>query len=102
MKAVIIAGSVGRGIADRYSDVEVGVFWTKPPSEGERRALAERVGVVPNDLELYRFDPEDPGSEEADEDMSHQRERCKLSGVYRPSKTKRKLVGNAHPTRRRG
>ncbi|MET9022738.1 nucleotidyltransferase domain-containing protein [Actinopolymorpha sp. NPDC004070] len=38
--AVILSGSTARGQADRWSDVEIGVFWSQPPSEGRRRELA--------------------------------------------------------------
>jgi hypothetical protein len=38
--AVILSGSVARGHADRWSDVEIGVFWAVPPSEDRRRQLA--------------------------------------------------------------
>ena len=70
VKVVIVAGSVGRGIADRYSDVEIGVFWSEPPSEAERRTLAEQVGVVYRErMSSYKFDPHDPGEEEADEEI---------------------------------
>lgn len=66
VKVVVVGGSVGRGIADRYSDVEIGVFWTEPPSKAERRTLAEQVGVV-DQMSPYKFDPCQPGEEEADE-----------------------------------
>ena len=70
IKVVIIGGSVGRGIADRYSDVEIGVFWTEPPSEAERKTLAEQVGVVSREhMSPYKFEPSQPGEEEADEDI---------------------------------
>ena len=42
--AVFIAGSVARGLADRFSDVEVHVFWNDPPSYDERVAIAAAVG----------------------------------------------------------
>ena len=70
VKVVIVGGSVGRGIADRYSDVEIGVFWIEPPSEAERQTLAERIGVVYREhMSPYKFDPRHPGEEEADEDI---------------------------------
>ena len=69
VQAVIIGGSVSRGIADRYSDVEIGVYWSRPPTEAERQAVADRIGVLGHDLEPYRMDPEDPGSYGADEDI---------------------------------
>jgi len=32
--AVILGGSTARGHADRYSDIELGVFWHTPPADG--------------------------------------------------------------------
>ena len=29
--AVIVSGSTARGHADKYSDIEIGVFWKEPP-----------------------------------------------------------------------
>ncbi|MGW7686830.1 hypothetical protein ACWGID_39190 [Kribbella sp. NPDC054772] len=39
--AVMLSGSTARGDADRWSDVEVGVFWQRPPTLAERLAAAE-------------------------------------------------------------
>ena len=70
VKVVVVGGSVGRGIADRYSDVEIGVFWTEPPSKTERKTLAEGIGVVSREqMSPYKFDPSHPGEEEADENI---------------------------------
>jgi len=33
--AVILGGSTARGHADRYSDIELGVFWHTPPADIE-------------------------------------------------------------------
>jgi hypothetical protein len=38
--AVMLSGSTARGDADRWSDTEVGVFWSRPPTARERAALA--------------------------------------------------------------
>ena len=38
--AVMVSGSTARGDADRWSDVEVGVFWARRPSLAERIAVA--------------------------------------------------------------
>lgn len=35
--AMLIGGSVARGSADAYSDLEIGVFWCNPPSDFERQ-----------------------------------------------------------------
>jgi hypothetical protein len=39
--AVMVSGSTARGDADRWSDVEVGVFWGRPPTLSDRIAVAE-------------------------------------------------------------
>ena len=55
--AAIVGGSVARGYADRYSDIEVGVFWHQPPTDDERRAAAEATG---GDVHhLYPYDPDE-------------------------------------------
>ncbi len=43
--AVMLGGSTARGDADRWSDVEVGVFWQRPPTPAERRAVAGATDV---------------------------------------------------------
>jgi hypothetical protein len=54
--SVILGGSVARGHADQYSDVELGVFWKESPSEQERREAAERAGA-----DIHRLWPEENG-----------------------------------------
>ena len=44
IKAVMVGGSVSRGYADRYSDLEIGVFWSDAPTEAERKSAVEGVG----------------------------------------------------------
>lgn len=51
VKAVVVNGSVGRGSADRYSDIEISVFWADHPCEQDRRAAVERAGGT--DLQLW-------------------------------------------------
>jgi hypothetical protein len=41
--AVLLAGSVSRGVADRFSDVELGVFWPEEPPA--RYVDFDRVGI---------------------------------------------------------
>ena len=43
-QVVMIAGSVARGSADRYSDIEIDVYYADPPSETERIAAVKRCG----------------------------------------------------------
>ncbi|WP_018350138.1 nucleotidyltransferase domain-containing protein [Longispora albida] len=38
--AVLLAGSVARGLADRWSDIELMVFWASAPDDALRRELA--------------------------------------------------------------
>jgi len=42
--AVLLAGSVARGLADGRSDVEVDVYWHRPPTDEERRAVVDAAG----------------------------------------------------------
>ena len=35
-QVVMVAGSTGRGSADRYSDLEIDVYWSAPPTDAER------------------------------------------------------------------
>ncbi len=46
-QVVMVAGSVGRGRADHYSDIEIDVYYARPPTEQERIAAVEACsGVV--------------------------------------------------------
>jgi hypothetical protein len=40
----MIAGSVGRGCADRYSDIEIDVYYAEPPTREVRIAAVENCG----------------------------------------------------------
>lgn len=44
IKAVMVGGSVSRGYADRYSDLEIGVFWSDAPTEAVRKSAVESLG----------------------------------------------------------
>ncbi|MAF10327.1 hypothetical protein CMK11_07740, partial [Candidatus Poribacteria bacterium] len=46
VRAFMIGGSASRGIADRYSDLEIGVFWATTPSPDERQAFLTEYGAV--------------------------------------------------------
>jgi hypothetical protein len=50
-QVVMVAGSTGRGTADRYSDLEIDVYYSAPPTEEERRATAERCNGLLLDLD---------------------------------------------------
>jgi hypothetical protein len=42
--AVLLAGSVARGQADEYSDIEIDIFWHTPPSDADLLGPIERSG----------------------------------------------------------
>ncbi len=44
VKAIIVGGSMARGFADKYSDLEIGFFWSKPPSDKDRKTAIEQMG----------------------------------------------------------
>src|SRR5262245_49077677 len=54
--AVMVSGSIARGVADLYSDLEIGVFWHKPPIEQERKQA-----IAALDSELWSFTPSTAG-----------------------------------------
>lgn len=53
--AVLVGGSTARGHADRYSDIELGVFWYQPPTDADRQAAANAING--DLLRLYPYDP---------------------------------------------
>lgn len=55
--AVILGGSTARGHADRYSDIEVGVFWSHPPSLDERQSVVQNASA--DLIYLYDYDPDE-------------------------------------------
>ena len=65
VSAVGVTGSVARGWADRYSDIELLVLWSDAPSEWQRETVARRAGA--GHLRLY---PQDSlGTDEWSEDF---------------------------------
>ena len=42
--ATLVAGSVARGLADELSDIELDVYWWRPPTDEERVAAVEGAG----------------------------------------------------------
>jgi hypothetical protein len=42
--AVLVAGSVARGLADDTSDIELDVYWSRPPTVQQRQAAVEGAG----------------------------------------------------------
>ena len=56
--AVMVSGSTARGEADRWSDIEVGVFWSRPPTATERAAVADVAAAA--DLRMVTSEAENP------------------------------------------
>lgn len=52
--AVFVGGSTARGQSDRYSDIELGVFWAVDPNKAERKAAIDIAG---GDLHLL-YEPD--------------------------------------------
>jgi hypothetical protein len=42
--ALAVAGSVGAGIADRFSDLELDCYWVRPPTDADRVAPVHALG----------------------------------------------------------
>jgi hypothetical protein len=42
--AVLLAGSVARGLADDLSDIELDIYWRRPPTDDDRGAAIRSVG----------------------------------------------------------
>lgn len=53
--AVILGGSTARGHADKFSDMEMGVFWKHPPSDDDRQQVVDELGA--DLIRLYDYDP---------------------------------------------
>ncbi len=43
-EAVLLGGSTARGEADKFSDIEVGVFWSRVPTDDDRALAIARAG----------------------------------------------------------
>lgn len=56
ISAIALGGSSARGIADAYSDIELGIYWREAPSRELREAVIRRLGA----LVRYRSDENDP------------------------------------------
>ena len=93
--AVVAGGSVSRGCADEYSDVEIGVFWDTPPSDADRRDAARRMGG-----EVWKFDPsggdrasEHIGLSEATVESKRYRGTAMVSPVHMTVSTAEEWIG---------
>lgn len=63
LAALAVAGSVGAGLADRFSDLELDCYWSSPPSDADRTRPIDALGG-----ELTDFWEYDSGDQEWSED----------------------------------
>jgi hypothetical protein len=56
LAALTVAGSVGAGVADCWSDLEVDCYWLEPPSDADRREPIDRAGGVVTAFWDYDWD----------------------------------------------
>ena len=68
VRAVVVGGSVCRGFADEYADLEIGVFWQVPPSVEDRRAVHRALAASADLFEPFPAAGADQG-QGADEDI---------------------------------
>ena len=54
--AAALSGSTARGTADRWSDIEVMVFWSRPPTDEARTDAARAGGAAIRRLYAYDAD----------------------------------------------
>jgi hypothetical protein len=57
--ALTVAGSVGAGLADQFSDLEIDCYWTSPPTDADRLAPVQALGAELSDLWDYDDDDEE-------------------------------------------
>jgi hypothetical protein len=55
--AVGVAGSVGRGTADVWSDLELDVYWHEPPDDAARRRVPDELGAAIT--QFWPYSPEE-------------------------------------------
>jgi len=59
LAALAVAGSVGAGLADRWSDLELDCYWREPPSDEDRRRPIRALGADFESLWDYDEDEEE-------------------------------------------
>jgi predicted nucleotidyltransferase len=64
VSAIVVGGSVARGCADHYSDVEIGIFWNEFPDAAELEAAKERARSTTWEMDPYNPDEDDVWYEE--------------------------------------
>ena len=90
---VVVAGSVGRGCADRYSDIEIDVFYSAPPTDAERAQIIAGAGGKTVQIWPYEED-------EWSEVYTVGGVKCEISGFLSETLDRylREVVENGEPT----
>ena len=57
LAALAVAGSVGAGIADRFSDLELDCYWVRPPADADRLGPVRALGGEL--IALWDYDQDD-------------------------------------------
>jgi len=55
LAAMAVAGSVGAGLADQFSDLELDCYWLRPPADEERLAPVRALAGSHCDADLTDF-----------------------------------------------
>ena len=63
VSVVVVAGSVGRSTADRFSDIEIDVYWHEPATDEDRKRPIERANGEIKIFWPYSEDEEEWGEE---------------------------------------
>lgn len=56
---IAVAGSVGAGLADRWSDLELDCYWRQPPTDADRRAPIDRLRAEVSGFWDYEADEQE-------------------------------------------
>jgi hypothetical protein len=70
VSVVVVAGSVGRSTADRFSDIEIDVYWHEPATDEDRKRPIERANGEIKIFWPYSEDEEEWGEEYTVEGVS--------------------------------
>jgi predicted nucleotidyltransferase len=57
--AVLVEGSIARGYADLFSDIDLAVFWEAAPTEQERRDISKKAGG--RQVQLFPYNEDEAG-----------------------------------------
>lgn len=53
VQAIVLIGGVARGKGDDYSDLDLALYWERPPTDAERRAAQHQLETILNTPVIY-------------------------------------------------